>query len=194
MKRLFLLLAALATVLALGGCAHPIALNPNVASLADLAGAKIDKRVGLVITEDAKKREFTTPGGGGDKVSYFPYRDLESGLYFALSQSFASVARLSGPADPKVAAEKLNYVITPDIRTTSFSDSVITWPPTLFTVELVCAVVTDSGAPVTTLRVMGDGRASFDEFKSDFSLSAKRASEDALKKLVKAIAEDKALR
>lgn len=194
MKRLFLLLAAMATVLALGGCAHPITLGPNVSSLGGSGATKIDKRVGLVITEEAKKREVITPGGGGDKVSYFPYRDLESGLYFTLSEGFAGVARLSGPADPKVASEKLNYVITPDIRTTSFSDSVITWPPTLFTVELICAVVSDSGAPVTTLRVVGDGRASWEEFKGDFSLSAKRASEDALKKLVKAIAEDKALR
>lgn len=194
MKRLFLLLAALATVLTLGGCAHPITLNPNVASLADAGGTKIDKRVGLVITDESKKREITTPGGGGDKVSYFPYRDLESGIYFTLSQAFTGVTRLTGPADPKLAAEKLTLVITPEIRTTSFSDSVITWPPTLFTVELICAVVSDSGAPVTTLRVVGDGRASFDEFKSDFSLSAKRASEDALKKLLKAIADDKALR
>lgn len=194
MKRLLLSVAALAAVLTLGGCAHPIALNPNVANLAGSGVAKIDKRVGLVITEESKKREVTTPGGGGDKVSYFPYRDLESGLYFALSESFTGVTRLGGPADPKLAAEKLNYVITPDIRTTSFSDSAITWPPTQFTVELICTVVSDSGAAVTTLRAMGDGRASWDEFKGDFSLSAKRASEDALKKLVKAIAEDKALR
>lgn len=194
MKRLLLLLTALVSVLALGGCAHPITLGPNVSSLAGTGVVKIDKRVGLVITEEAKKREFITPGGGGDKVSYQPYRDLESGLYFTLSESFAGVARLAGPADPKVAAEKLNYLITPDIRTTSFSDSVLTWPPTLFTVELVCTVVSDSGAPVTTLRVVGDGRASWDEFKGDFSLAAKRASEDALKKLAKAIADDKALR
>ncbi len=194
MKRLLLLLTALVSVLALGGCAHPITLGPNVSSLAGTGVVKIDKRVGLVITEEAKKREFITPGGGGDKVSYQPYRDLESGLYFTLSESFAGVARLTGPADPKVAAEKLNYLITPDIRTTSFSDSVLTWPPTLFTVELVCTVVSDSGAPVTTLRVVGDGRASWDEFKGDFSLAAKRASEDALKKLAKAIADDKALR
>jgi len=190
----FLLLAAAVLTLALGGCAHPISLNPDVASLAGSGGAKIDKKVGLVVSEDARRREVTTPGGGGDKVSYFPYRDLENGLYFALAEAFAGVSRVAGPADPQVAAQGLNYLITPEIRTTSFSDSLLTWPPTMFTVELSCRVSNASGASVTEVRVVGDGRASFDEFKRDFSLAAKRASEDALKKLVKALGEAQALR
>lgn len=190
-------LAAAAVVLVLGGCAHPISLAPNVANIAGAGSGgagKIDKRVGLVITDADKAREVITPGGGGDKVSYFPYRDLEAGLYFALAESFASVTKVSGVADAKVKGDRLNLIITPEIRTTSYSDSILTWPPTLFNIELTCKVVDDSGKAVTELRVVGDGRASFDEFRSDFSLSAKRASDDLLKKLVKALGEAKELR
>ena len=49
------------------------------------------------------------------------------------------------------------------------------------------AVRTPAGAPVAQIKVQGEGRAEFDEFKSDFSLSAKRAAQDALRKLIKSI-------
>jgi hypothetical protein len=35
--------------------------------------------------------------------------------------------------------------------------------------------------------VQGEGRAEFDEFKTDLSLSARRAADEALKRLVKAV-------
>lgn len=184
----------LTMVLWLGGCAHPLTLSPNLAAMAGTADKKIDKRVGLLITDADRQLQVTTPGGGGDKVSYFPYRDLEPALYFALSESFTSVARVSSASDPKVASERLQYVIKPNIQTTSFSDSVLTWPPTLFTIELTAKVNDAAGSPVTEVRVMGEGRATFDEFKSQFGLSANRAADDAVKKLIQAIGSSPALR
>lgn len=194
MKRLLSTLAALAVVLVLGGCAHPISLSPNLSVVMEQAGTKIDKKVGLAISEANRQLEMTTPGGGGDKVSYRPYQDLEPGLYAALSASFSQVTRVTGTGDPRVKSENVSLVLTPLIKTTSFSDSVLTWPPTLFSIDLTCTVVDRAGKPVTEVRVVGDGRASFDEFKADFSLSAKRAAEDVLKKLVKALRENTALR
>jgi hypothetical protein len=181
-------------VLWLGGCAHPLTLSPNLTAISGTVEKKIDKRVGLLVTDTDRQVQVTTPGGGGDKVSYFPYRDLEPALYVALSESFASVARVASITDPKVAAERLDYIVKPSVQTTSFSDSVLTWPPTLFTIELVLSVNDSTGRLVTELRVMGEGRAGFDEFKSQPGLSANRAAEDAVKKLIQAIGSSPALR
>jgi hypothetical protein len=133
-----------------------------------------------------------SPGGGGDKVSYLPYRDLETGLYVALSEHFAGVSIVNGAGDAKVKSEGLTLFVTPEISTTSHSPSLLTWPPTVFTVELSCIVKDANDRVLKQFRVQGEGRAEFDEFKADPSLSAKRASNDALKKLVRAIGEFKA--
>lgn len=187
--------AALAVCVALlaGGCAHPISLTADAASVVGSAGgAKVDRKVGLVVTDEQRKREVTSPGGGGDKVSYFPYRDLETGLYMALSEHFSGVSIVNGTGDAKVKSEGLTLFVTPEISTTSHSPSLLTWPPTVFTVELTCTVKDASDRVLKRLRVQGEGRAEFDEFKSDPSLSAKRASNDAIKKLVRALGDSKA--
>ena len=106
-----------------------------------------------------------------------------------MSESFARVTRVSSIADPKVKAQGLNFIITPVIATTSSSPSLLTWPPTVFTVELVCRVTDGDGKPVTEVRAFAMGRAEFDEFKSDFSLAAKRAADDALRNLIKVIGD-----
>ena len=191
MKRFLLAFASVVFAVFVSGCAHPISLAGNVASLAGTGTAKIDKAVGLSISDEDRKREIIGPGGGGDKVSYRPYQDMETGLYIALSESFTRVTRVTGIADPKVKAQGLNYIITPVISTTSSSPSLLTWPPTVFTVELVCRIVDADGKPVTEVRAFATGRAEFDEFKGDFSLSAKRAADDALKNLVKVMGDAK---
>ncbi len=191
MQRILSALSALLLATALGGCAHPISLSGNAVALTGTGTGKLDRAVGLGITEEDRKREVTGPAGGGDKVTYQPYRDLETGLYVALSEIFARVSRITGISDPKVKSEALDYIITPNIATTSFSPSLVTWPPTIFTVELTCKVVDAAGKAMTEVRVMGEGRAEFDEFKSDVSLAARRASDDALKKLVKALSDAK---
>lgn len=191
-RRLATLLFGGVLVAALAGCAHPISLNSNASTmLVGTGSGKLAKGAALAVSDDDRKREVVSPGGGGDKVSYFPYRDLEVGLYLALSETFERVSRVAGPADPKIQQERLDYVITPMVKTTSFSPSLFTWPPTIFTVELVCKVTDAEGRAVTEVRAFGEGHAEFDEFKSDFSLSAKRAADDALAKLVKALGEAK---
>jgi hypothetical protein len=193
MIRMFWAALAVAVSLLAGGCAHPISLTADAASVVGSAGGvKVDRKVGLVVTEEQRKREVVSPGGGGDKVSYLPYRDLETGLYMALSEHFAGVSIVSGAGDAKVKSEGLTLFVSPEISTTSHSPSLLTWPPTVFTVELSCIVKDANDRVLKQFRVQGEGRAEFDEFKADPSLSAKRASNDALKKLVRAIGEFKA--
>lgn len=187
-RRLALFCSTLVVAL-LTACAHPITLGGDVAKLVGTGGAKIDRKVGLLVTANQRNTQVVTPGGGGDKVNYQPYRDLEPGLYVALSESFTSVTKLDAASDPKIAAEALNYIVTPSITTTSSSPSLLTWPPTQFSVELSCTIADPQGKPVTEVKVLGEGRAEFDEFKADTSLSARRATDDALKKLIKAISD-----
>jgi hypothetical protein len=188
-----ILFAALAVVVAVGvgGCAHPISLQSDSAALvgSNKATPKIDRKAALAIADEAKKREVTTPGGGGDKVSYFPYRDLETGLYVAMSETFTSVSKVNGLSDPKIAQEGITLVLVPEITTQSHSPSLVTWPPTVFTIDVAATVKSPDNRTLKQFKVQGEGRAEFDEFKNDHSLSAKRAAMDMLNKLVKALNE-----
>jgi uncharacterized membrane protein YoaK (UPF0700 family) len=137
----------------------------------------------------------TTPGGGGDKVSYFPYRDLESGIFKILGNIYDRVVLVSSPTDVEALAKSgVSVVAQPQIITQSSSDSVLTWPPTFFQVQLSCTFTAIGGAKIAETFVTGTGNAEFSEFKSDFSLAAKRASEDALKKTQSAIVAEKRLK
>jgi hypothetical protein len=63
------------------------------------------------------------------------------------------------------------------------SPSPFTWPPTQFDIELTCRITDNAGNLVLEAKVNGTGAAEFEEFKNDFSLSAKRSTEDLLSKL-----------
>lgn len=187
---------ALVLVVAIAsGCAHPISMNPDLAAISGDRSAVIPKSVGYHIPESAKALEVTTPGGGGDKIRYFPYRDIEPGLYKALGEAFASVTRVQDPGNAAaMAGSGIQLLITPQIRTDSSSDSVFTWPPTRFTVDLACTVTDAQGQPVDVVRVSGQGQATFDEFKANFALAAVRATNQALDKLIRALTDSPRLR
>jgi hypothetical protein len=191
MKRFLACLSTLLACFLLFGCAHPINMNPDLATLTPAAGKTvINKRVGYFIPDSYRTLEVTTPGGGGDKVRYFPYRDLEPGLYKALSGVFTDVSKLGSANDPAaMKAGGIKLVILPEIATTSSSSSAFTWPPTAFGVDLTCNINDDSGKLIKSVKVTGNGTASFDEFKSNFSLASVRASNEALAKLMQALAD-----
>lgn len=196
MTRLLTFLA-LAALLVLGGCAHPIQLTPEPAQLMGKgAGNKIDRPVVLVVSDAQLAQEVTTPGGGGDKVSYKPYKDLQTGMYIALGEVFTRASLANGLSDPRMGTDPATVVVMPTITTTSYSPSLLTWPPTIFTITLEFAFRDSKGErAITTVRVQGEGRAEFDEFKSDFSLSSKRAAQDVLTRMIAAIqAQGDALR
>lgn len=186
--------AAAITLLLLTGCAHSISLAPDLEKIPP-AGSKIAKSAGYVIAESNRSLQVTTPGGGGDSVKYFAYRDLEAGFQKALSQVFDTVVKLSGSEDTAtITAKGVSLIITPTITTKSSSSSALTWPPTSFTVELNCAVIDASGQAVTQIKSKGEGHATYGEFKHEFGLAARRAAEDALGNLVKALAASPELR
>lgn len=179
--------SAIVLLLTLVGCAHPMVIAPNVAKLERPADAKpkIKANVGYYVNEARRSEEITTPGGGGDKVRTAPYRDVETGFYKMLTNVFDNVTILKKPDDTEmIAKNQISYIITtPQIVTTSSSSSMLTWPPTDFTVDLTCEVRDQNGKLVDTKRVVGKGKAEFAQFKTDYGLSGKLAMEDALLQL-----------
>ncbi|WP_193611026.1 energy transducer TonB [Paraburkholderia caledonica] len=171
------------------GCAHNITIAPDAASLTPAKKPnQINATVGLVVTNAMRTQETLTPGGGGDKVAYKPYHDLEFPVYLALSQTFKDVVKFDeAPNEASARAKGLTYLITPEIATTSSSPSMLTWPPTDFTVTLTCTVSDPSGKVIAKPRVTGSGHAGFDEFKHNLGLSAERATIEAIRKLPDAI-------
>ena len=195
MKRWFSILLMLLLVAITAGCAHPITMNPDLNAIKGDKSTMMAKSVGYHIPEAAKSLEVTTAGGGGDKLRYFPYRDLEPGLYKALGEVFSNVSRIQNPKDAAEWSNRgISLLITPEIRTVSASESAFTWPPTQFTVDLSCTVSDSAGQTIEVIKVSGYGLATFDEFKSNFSIAAVRASNQALALLIQALSESKRLR
>lgn len=185
-------IAVLATLVV--GCAHPI----NISQLEDQAGFtgdKVSKTVAYVITDAQKQEEVISPGGGGDKVSYYPYRDLEKTIRSVLGSVYDDVYAINSATDVKaIESNNIELIYVPVISTSSSSESMFTWPPTKFTVNLSCSVSDAKGKNVASVIVSGDGAAEFSEFKSDFGLSARRASTDLGNNFAAAIRKQEAIK
>jgi hypothetical protein len=190
MKSFFSLIPALAFTLTLIGCAHPINMKPENDKLASRATSSpvIDKKLAYFIPESRMTLEVTSPGGGGDLVKYTPYRDIETGLYKILSESFKDITKAKSSlitADMK--KDGITLMLQPEITTTSSSESILTWPPTKFGVMLTCNFYDEKDVLVHKVSVTGSGEAEFSEFKGNFGLAANRATTDALNKLLEAL-------
>ncbi len=178
-QSIIVLLALLVT-----GCAHQIEINPDMANI-NQAENKSEKIVGYYISDENKKKKVTSPGGGGDKITYLPYSDLESAFYTALSSKYKDVYSVKSLDESDFINEKgISLIFVPEIETNSSSDSLMTWPATDFSIKLTCKAIDANGELVWEKTVESAGHAEFDEFKSDFSLSARRASEQAINLLV----------
>lgn len=194
--RIIKLICAAITTIALTGCAHNITISPDIAKIERSTNAQpINKSVGYYIPVASRDLSVTTPGGGGDKVSYKPYKDIETAFYKMLSGVFKSVTVLNTPSDADAISKNgLSYVFIPTLTTNSSSSSPFTWPPTQFNMELTCDISDNTGKQVATKSVTGEGKAEFAEFKSEFGLSGKRATEDALQKMQKLLLESSELK
>ena len=170
------LAAALATAVLLAGCSHPITMITETAPPRSTAHL-IPKKVAYVMTDAQRDLQVITAGGSGDRVSYYPYRDLEKSIRDALRGVYRNVVVLRTANDAKAnEAAGVSLVFTPQIKTDSSSSSWITWPPTAFTAEVACVVTDTAGTEVTRVRAVGNGTAEFGEFNGDYGLAARRAA------------------
>ena len=187
--------AILIVTAVLVGCAHQINITPPLNTLDSTDIIKIDKIVGYYISAADRTKQVTTAGGGGDKVKYLPYQESEPALKQILSNLFAEAVAISSLDDKQfLLNNKITYVFVPTIDTVSSSESVVTWPPTKFTLTLDCRAIDDTGGVVWQKKVHGEGRATFSEFKHDFALAARRASKEAFLSLQAEINGAKAFR
>lgn len=192
-KKSFWILGICALLLIISGCAHQITITPDTTAKRDPNNISA-KKVAYLMTDDQRNTQVTTAGGGGDKVSYYPYRDLEKSIRDALNAVYSDVQVIKSESDiEKMKAENLSYIFKPTITTTSNSDSIFTWPPTSFKIDLNCIVINESTKPSAEFTVTGTGNAEFSEFKKDFGLAGSRAAGDLSEKLKEAILKNKNL-
>jgi hypothetical protein len=182
--------AIIVAIALLSGCAHQIQLNPNTDAFVE-SDVIINTVVGYHISDEDRKKIVETPGGGGDKVTYSPYKDTESILFTVLSNKFKDVYLVKSLDDSSFIKEnEIKLIFIPKIITQSSSSSPFTWPPTKFVFDLTVKALNESGEIVWQKNIKQTGEAEFDEFKSDFSLSARRAAEQTFLQLAKDIETD----
>lgn len=188
------LAAALAFAAVLVGCAHPISMNAETAP-ERVESKLIPKKVAYALSDAERGKQVITPGGGGDRVSYFPYRDLEKSIRDALRAVYQDVVVVKSATDAEaIKTSGAALVFTPEIKTDSSSPSPFTWPPTIFKTEIACTITDATGAEVTRVKAVGNGVAEFSEFKGNFGLSASRAATDVTAKLAEEIRSNEKLR
>jgi hypothetical protein len=177
------------------GCAHKINLTPPLNTLALKGINPVGKNVGYYISPEDKAKEVVTPGGGGDKVKYTPYADLEPALKQALDNIFADVKPVESLENKAFLDDNgISYVFIPKFTTDSSSSSAFTWPPTDFSISMSCTANDAAGNKVWESTVEGNGKAEFSEFKHDLSLSARRAAKDVFVKFEEEIEQTDALK
>lgn len=194
MSRIGRLAGVIAFAAVLVGCAHPISINAEKAP-ERVESTLVQKKVAYAMTDADRGKQVTTPGGGGDKVSYYPYRDLEKSIRDALRAVYQEVVVVKSATDLEgIRSAGVEMVFTPDIKTESSSPSAFTWPPTVFKTEIACTVTDPSGLELARVQAVGNGAAEFSEFKTNFGLSASRSATDVTAKLAEEIRSNAKLR
>lgn len=169
------------------GCAHQIQINPNTDTFTESENM-LNQVVGYHIAPQDRNKLVKTPGGGGDELTYTPYKDTESVLFTVLSNKFKDVYSVKSLEDETFIKEnEIKLIFIPEITTDSSSSSPFTWPPTKFTIDLTVKALNTKGETVWQKDIKKTGEAEYDEFKTDFSLSARRATEQAFLQLAKEI-------
>lgn len=188
MSRLNSAILVAASIL-LVGCAHKIQITPPLENIRNVAMPEpVSSNAGYYISAENRSSAVITPGGGGDSVTYAPYKDTEAALNTILSRNFRRVYSLPSMNDTAFISEKeISYIFTPLIQTNSSSTGIFTWPATDFTFELTCTAVDTGGSEVWAKTVTGEGHADYDEFMKDLGLSGRRAAEAAYLEMMQEI-------
>jgi len=182
-----------AGTLVLVACAHPVSIQAT--KMPERSSQTSPKKVAYVVTEADRQKQFITDGGGGDKITYYPYRDFERSLRSALASIYSDVTLINSATNVTALRESgASFVFIPEISTTSSSPSALTWPPTKFSVTVSVDVLDPQAVRLARLSVTGNGAAEWEEFKGEFGLAGRRAVENAAQALVEEIQRTEKLR
>ncbi len=173
-------LAPVFLLAALAGCAHPIVITPDLRAIDRNKIVPIEKAAGYYISEADRAKKVESPGGGGDKVAYYPYKELEPAFQKVLYNVFKDIKRLDAPPDAaSLKANNLFVAFTPTFVTNSSSSGVFTWMPTNFTVKIDCKAIDGEGKEIWQKHIEESATVTSNEVYADFSIAAKKASEKA---------------
>ncbi|GEM_PF-624507 len=165
-------------------CAHRINITPDISEIEAPKLPRIKKNVGYYISSENLEKQVVTPGGGGDKVKYLPYKESEPVLKAMLSNIFVNVYQVPSLGDTKfIDSRDISYVFIPEITTNSSSRSIWIWPPSDFTVTLECKATDPSGEPLWQTKVDSEAHMGLPDVHKDFSLAGKVAITKAFSKL-----------
>jgi hypothetical protein len=186
--RIFARLFCLAGVAVLAGCAHPVSIRSDVTY--PKTQTANDASVGYYISDSNRKLEVTTPGGGGDKIRYFPYRDLEPALLETLGSVFGKVYALpdAGRAD-YIKAHDITFVFEPMFTTGSSSDSMMFWPVTDFDLTMKVTAVDGNGKSIWEHQFTGHGHVDKNRSLVDVP-PAKEAAKQVFEQLRQALVNE----
>lgn len=187
-------IVSLALAVLLTGCAHNIKVTPDAVAAGSQAKSKTS--VGYFISAADKNAKYTTPGGGGDKVSYQLAKDMEYGFFNALNNSYETVKVLETSHDvEKMKAEGIALVFEPKFTSTSSGSSMLIWPADKFTITVKCKAYDKAGTLVMDKDFTGQGTAANNsELMSNFAIAANRAATDVLTQVQKELATNAALK
>ncbi|HYP72398.1 MAG TPA: hypothetical protein VEP93_16035 [Variovorax sp.] len=176
---------ALAVAAVLAGCANTAPTGTPSTQV-----PLVQKKVAYVMA-DAGNRQVTAPGARGDAS----YRALEQSGLDALRAVYADVvvvpsARDAGAIQPAGAA----YVFTPQIKADFSAPSPYPNPVAVFNTEVMYVVTDPAGSEITRVKANGAGKATFDEFRYDPGLPARRASTGLSAKLSDEVRKNDRLR
>ena len=120
----------------------------------------------------------------------FPTEILRLASRRCCSNVFTDVVKLSSFSNQTTRdRDQPAFVIIPVLVTSSGGSGFFTWPPTNFTVDLTSQVRDGEGKLVASPRVVGTGTAETGERISDHGIAGRRALEDALQKMQKALTD-----
>jgi hypothetical protein len=176
-------------------CAHPITITPVVGALPAPDGGRIEKNVGYYIAPENLAKQVETPGGGGDKVKYFPYKESEPALKQVLSNIFGEVYSLPSPYPTEtIASKNIAYIFIPTIITDSSSRSPWIWPPSDFTVSLDCRATDATGKVIWETGLKAEAHLPLPEVYRDHSRAGQEAIKEAFLELQNRIVKSEAFR
>lgn len=166
------------------GCAHRINVTPALDGLPAPGANRIEKAVGYYISPENLAKEVVTPGGGGDKAKYLPYKEAEPALNRVLSNVFREVYVVPSPSNAEfIASKNIAYIFVPTITTDSSSRSSWIWPPSDFTVSLDCKATDPSGRVVWETSLKGEAHERLPDVSRDHSRAGKIAVQNAFLEL-----------
>lgn len=167
------------------GCTHKISITPNNENIISNEFENT-KNYNVAYYIENINKNFISSGGGGDKVSYFAYKDTEGTFRTILSKTFNKVYKVDRNFDIDfIVRNNIKYIFTYKLNPQSFSSGIFTWPPTDFNIKLYCVAFDKDSKKTWETNVNGKGKALFSEFNKDFALSGKRAVIDTFNKLLK---------